>query len=112
MSNRQRIDELREERWRLQSRIDIIDKEVRQLTRADTFAEHSCTCVRANRDINVFDTRTVERARRNVVGIGGGFIADLVSADRDCKRCDGTGVPKAAEVEGAPVKSAIKWVGS
>jgi hypothetical protein len=51
---------------------------------------HSCDCVRVNQDLGVYDTGTQERLGRAPLGIG--LVSEILSADKDCQVCKGTGV--------------------
>ncbi|KKL52098.1 hypothetical protein LCGC14_2288910 [marine sediment metagenome] len=93
------LDELRKERRGLQSRVaellgevGEIDQKLKPLEREESRAEHPCSCVRLNSDIGVNDMGVAEAMRRRTFGIG--LVAELLSADRDCLECAGTGVPK------------------
>lgn len=87
-----RISVLWEERSTLMSRVDIIDKERRRLLMTQSRQDHSCKCVRLNSEIGVFNMSDTEARRRATFGAG--FVQELLSADRDCLSCDGTGVPQ------------------
>lgn len=89
------LDELREERRVLMSRINQISKKVDRLEQEKSRAEHPCSCVRLNREIDVGDMGSAEANRRRTFGLG--FVGELLSADLDCSKCAGTGVPREEE---------------
>lgn len=91
---RRQIDGLRKERRKLQERTNEIDETLSTLELAESQASHPCSCVRLNRDIDVVTSADVQNRRREVFGLG--VVADLLSADLDCPKCGGTGVPKEA----------------
>ncbi len=93
------LEELREERQGLQSRVaellrevGEIDQKLKPLELEESHAEHPCSCVRLNSDIGVNDMGAVGAKRRRSFGLG--LVAELLSADLDCSKCGGTGVPK------------------
>lgn len=93
MSNRKRIDELWAQRQELYRQIGLLDKERKRLEDDDLKAEHPCQCVRLNRDIGVHDMGELARKQRQTLEAGG-LVSEGYSADRNCARCGGTGMPK------------------
>ena len=100
------LDELRAKRRDLQSRVaellgevGEIDQKLKPLELEESRADHPCSCVRLNSDIGVNDMGDVEAKRRRsfVAGHATNLVAELLSADRDCPKCAGTGVPKSAK---------------
>lgn len=89
---RRRIDELESHRRDLHRQLDVNVDEINRLWLEDSREEHPCTCVRLNKDIGVIDMHSSVIRRRCTFGIG--LVAELISADRDCALCHGTGVPK------------------
>lgn len=93
MSNRKRINELWAQRQELYRQISLLNKERKRLEDDDLKAEHPCQCVRLNRDIGVYDMAEQARKQRQFIEPGG-LVSEGYSADRNCARCRGTGVPK------------------
>ena len=96
------LDELRAKRRDLQSQVaellgevGEVDQKLKPLEQEESRAEHPCSCVRLNSDIGVNDMGDAEESRRRTFGLG--LVAELLSADRDCPKCEGTGVPKVEE---------------
>lgn len=65
--------------------------ERRKLELEQNREDHPCQCVKLNKDIEVFDMQ--EQERRGRVPLGLGFVADCLTAIKDCHVCNGTGVP-------------------
>lgn len=97
LEGRQRIDELWAKRQALHRELDAVIGEENALWLEESRKDHQCSCVRLNKDIEVFDMGDVEKRKRRTFGIGP--VAELISADEDCALCGGSGKP----VEGAPV---------
>lgn len=97
------LEELRAKRRDLQDRVaellgevGEIDQKLKPLELEESRADHPCSCVRLNSDMGVNDMGAAEGMRRRSFGLG--LVAELLSADRDCLKCGGTGVPKEGEV--------------
>ncbi len=93
------LEKLRAKRRGLQSRVaellgevGKIDQKLKPLEQEESRAEHPCSCVRLNREIGVDNMGSAEENRRRTFGLG--LVVELLSADRDCPKCAGTGVPK------------------
>jgi hypothetical protein len=70
------INELSEEREGLLDRVSVIDKELRRLELEKGHEEHPCSCVRLNRDIEVYDIADADRKHRRTLGLG--FVSELL----------------------------------
>lgn len=93
MSDRkERIRQLRAEAQDLREKSDKLYTEIHKLDLEQRKEEHPCSCVKLNRDIEVFDMQEQERRGRAALSCGG-FVADTLSARRDCTICNGSGVP-------------------
>ena len=75
------LGELREELLRERR---VLDLEQRK-------EDHPCSCVKLNGDIEIYDMQEQERRGRNPLGLG--FVADCLTALKNCPVCNGTGVP-------------------
>ena len=80
----------------LRARIQKLDEESAQLKvelqaerMREARARFSCTCVRLNMDIGIYNMIDQEKARRD----GLGLVSETLSADRACRICCGKGVP-------------------
>lgn len=88
----QRIADLGEQRQKLLREVDAINEASRLLWLEDSREDHPCSCVRLNREIGVHDMSDTENRYRRTFGIG--LVAELLSADKECPLCRGTGVPE------------------
>ena len=93
-TKRNRLREIISESDKLQRQLDALNKEARDVRLAMAKDEYSCSCVKLNRDIEIYDG--AEQIRRGRKGLGCGLVADCLSARCDCKDCLGTGMPKPA----------------
>jgi hypothetical protein len=98
MSNLQeiRIRQINTELDRLDKERFALLKEKNDLLLARSKTQHSCSCVRLNRDINI--TNIGDQIRANRRGLGLGLVAETLSADCGCPFCKGTGIPQNGEV--------------
>jgi len=87
-----RLQEIRSQREKLQSQINTLDKEYSELYLAEERDSYPCSCVKLNRDIEVFDMQEQSRRNRKPVSYHT-FVADSLSARTDCETCEGTGIP-------------------
>ncbi len=94
-----KLEELRAKRRDLQNQVaellgevGELDQKLKPLEQEESRAEHPCSCVRLNREIGVDNMGSAEENRRRTFGLG--LVVELLSADRDCLECAGTGVPK------------------
>ena len=87
-----RIQQLRAEAQDLREKSDKLYAEIKSLDLEQRKEDHPCTCVKLNGDVEVFDMQEQERRGRNPLSCGG-FVADTLSARKDCTVCNGTGVP-------------------
>jgi len=90
---KERIRELRQQVDQLNKKKNELFDEIVRLDLEERKEEYSCLCVRLNRDIDVFDMAEQEHKHRNPLSVGG-FVADTLSARKDCTTCQGTGKPK------------------
>lgn len=89
---KERLQRLRFERDELQDKANAIGREIAKLDLEERKEAHPCPCVRLNRDIEIFDMQEQSRRGRNPLSAGG-FVADCLTARKDCQTCNGTGVP-------------------
>jgi hypothetical protein len=87
-----RIQQLRAEADKLRKKSDELYGEIKLLSLEQSKEEHPCTCVKLNRDIEVFDMQEQERRGRVPLSMGG-FVMDNLSAIKNCRECNGTGKP-------------------
>lgn len=87
-----RIQQAQAERQQLQSKVDALSKEIAELRLAEERDEHPCSCVKLNRDVEIYDMGEQARRGREPLSCGG-FVADTLSARKDCEYCQGTGKP-------------------
>lgn len=87
-----RIQELRSKADKLRKELDELHTEIKKLDMEQRKEDHPCTCVKLNGDVEIYDMGEQERRGRNPLSIGS-FVADTLSARRDCTICNGTGVP-------------------
>lgn len=87
-----RIQQAQAERQQLQSKVDALSKEIAELRLAEEKDEHPCSCVKLNKDVEIYDMGEQERRGRNPLSCGG-FVADTLTARKDCEYCHGTGKP-------------------
>jgi hypothetical protein len=93
MTNRRdRIRQLRDQ-------VSVLDKqrnekltEIHKLELEQRKEEHPCSCVKLNRDVEIYDMQEQERRGRNPLSVGG-FVADTLTALKGCRECKGTGKP-------------------
>ncbi len=88
-----RLQQLRAEVAQLRKIQDELQTEIQKLDLEQRKEEHPCACVKLNKDVEIFDMQEQERRGRNPLGAGG-FVADTLSARKDCTTCKGTGVPE------------------
>lgn len=55
------------------------------------WATYTCTCVRLNKDLDIWDMSQQEEQGRRPLGFGS--VSDTLSADKNCPICHGTGIP-------------------
>jgi hypothetical protein len=91
-SRKNRLNEIRTEIRTLQTKIDILAEERTTLDLAQHRDDFPCSCVKLNRDVEIFDMHEQSRRKRNPLSCGG-FVADILSARQDCDTCLGTGIP-------------------
>jgi len=96
MDRKERINELKEESHKLLLQRDKVHDELSKLERDLSFENHPCTCVKLNRDIEIYNMGEQERRKRR--GIGFGLVAETLSALMFCPECEGTGIPKTCQV--------------
>lgn len=87
-----RIQELRSKADKLRKELDELHTEINKLDLEQRKEDHPCTCVKLNRDVEIYDMQEQERRGRNPLSCGG-FVADTLTARKDCTVCNGTGVP-------------------
>lgn len=86
-----RIQEIDAECARLQRSLDTLYAERKKLMMLGKREEYSCSCVRLNSEIGIFDMIEQEESNRN--GIGCGLVSETLSALKCCPNCSGTGKP-------------------
>lgn len=91
-ARRARIQQAQAERQQLQTKVDALSKEIAELRLAEERDEHPCSCVKLNRDVEIYDMGEQERRGRVPLSVGG-FVADTLTARKDCQECGGTGKP-------------------
>lgn len=87
-----RIQELRAKLYKLRKQSDDLFTEIAKLELEQRKEDHPCTCVKLNKDVEIYDMQEQERRGRNPLSVGG-FVADTLTARKDCTVCNGTGVP-------------------
>lgn len=90
-SKRARLRELNARDNHLMRQVHEVREERRKLQLEISREVHPCSCVRLNGEIQVYDMKEHERRRRETFGLG--LVAELLSADKDCPHCHGSGVP-------------------
>jgi hypothetical protein len=91
-SRQKRIQELRYKASQLREQSDTIYQEIAKLDMEQRKEDHPCTCVKLNGDIEIYDMQEQERRGRKPLSVGG-FVADTLTARKDCQECGGTGKP-------------------
>jgi hypothetical protein len=92
MNRNERMRELRVQARALQKKLDQVFKELTALKEEKEKETYPCSCVKRNRDIEVFDMAEQER-RKRVGLVAGGFVSESLSAREDCEVCCGSGIP-------------------
>lgn len=87
-----RIQELRSKAANLRRESDTLYTEIAKLDLEQRKEDHPCTCVKLNGDIEIYDMQEQERRGRKPLSCGG-FVADTLTARKDCDTCKGTGIP-------------------
>lgn len=87
-----RMQELRSKADKLRKELDELHTEIGKLDLEQRKEEHPCSCVRLNGDIEIYDMQEQERRGRTPLSCGG-FVADTLTARKDCQECGGTGKP-------------------
>jgi len=88
----ERLETIRVIIQRLQGEINELVAERKKLELEEAKQNHTCSCVKLNRDIEIYDM--VEQERRGRRGLQlGGLVAETLSARKDCRTCGGTGKP-------------------
>lgn len=87
-----RIQELRAQADKLRKQSDKLYAEIAKLDLEQRKEDHPCACVKLNRDVEIYDMGEQERRGRNPLSLGG-FVADTLTARKDCTVCMGTGKP-------------------
>jgi len=87
-----RIQELRAQADKLRKQSDELYTEIAKLDLEQRREDHPCACVKLNRDVEIYDMGEQERRGRNPLSCGG-FVADTLTARKDCTVCKGTGIP-------------------
>jgi hypothetical protein len=90
-TRRDRIREINKECEDLNHLMIKLNKERDSLLMEQSKEDHSCTCVKLNRDIEIYDMGEQERRGRR--GLGFGMVSDTLSCRKDCTTCKGTGIP-------------------
>ena len=86
---RARINDLQTERRALTVKINGLNEELKQLNLEDEKEDYPCSCVRLNRDIEIYDMQEQTRRGRNPLGLG--MVSECLSARVECPTCKGTG---------------------
>ena len=86
------IARLREERDGLNKRVYALNESIKELQLLEDKEQHSCSCVKLNRDIEIYDMQEQERRGRNPLGLG--LVSETLTARKDCPTCKGTGKPQ------------------
>ena len=84
-----RIRELRVERTDCNRKINYLDQEIYYLQLAEDKEHYTCSCVKVNKNIGVFDS--VDQVRANRSGLTTGYVSNSLSAKKDCPLCNGFG---------------------
>jgi len=87
----ERLETIRVIIHRLQCEISELVVERNKLELEEARASHTCSCVKLNGDIEIYDM--VEQERRGRRGLQLGTVAETLSARKDCRTCGGTGKP-------------------
>lgn len=90
-SKKSKLRELNDHDFRLMRQLDEVRKESRELKLEICREEHPCECVKLNRDIEIYDMTELIHRNRECFGLG--FVAELLSARKDCQLCHGSGIP-------------------
>lgn len=94
MTQRQaRLQELRAKARSFTEQLNEINTEIAKLDLEQRKEEHPCTCVKLNSDVEIYDMQEQERRGRNPLSCGG-WVANTLSARKDCLTCKGTGKPQ------------------
>lgn len=82
----------------LRERLAEVDKEalflretIHKALMAEAREKFTCPCVRLNSDLGI--GTCAQQAEKHRVGLQLGYVADTLSALKDCPLCDGTGEP-------------------
>lgn len=76
----------------LQTELDELRRQRVALDLEVSREDHPCSCVKLNKDIEIYDT--MEQERRGRVGLSlGGWVSETLSARKDCEYCKGKGIP-------------------
>lgn len=89
---KERIDTIRVIIRRLQAEVSELSSELHNLELEQKREEHPCSCVKLNKDVEIYDMQEQVRRGRNPLSVGG-FVADTLTARKDCDSCQGTGKP-------------------
>lgn len=83
------ITELRANRAFFNREINRVDSEIAVLQLAEDKEHYTCSCVKVNKEIGVFDS--VDQVRANRSGLTTGYVSESLSAKKDCQLCNGFG---------------------
>lgn len=95
-TRRERIQAIDRQAAALQTTLNLMHAQRRELELEEVREAHPCDCVKLNASIGIHDTG--EQARQGREGLSfGGWVSETLSALKDCPRCHGTGVPEDKE---------------
>lgn len=92
-NRKERLSKIRSEIDTTQRQLDKLHEERHTLEMEQKREDFPCTCVKLNKDVEIYDMNEQSRRGRNPLSCGG-FVADTLSAREDCGVCLGTGVPR------------------
>lgn len=81
---RDQVDKLHKQTYLLQDEIEAISLKI-------SWATYTCSCVRLNRDLGIWNMSLQEAHGRKALGFGS--VENTLSADRNCPICLGKGIP-------------------
>jgi hypothetical protein len=87
-----RISLLSAEIGSLQEKVYALQDERLALRLEQDKEDHPCTCVKLNKDIEIYDMMEQELRGREPLSLGS-FVCDLLTALKNCPVCRGTGIP-------------------
>jgi hypothetical protein len=84
-------NELRSQAEQLDRQLSSVRKQIGEVSRAIDWATYTCSCVRLNKDLNIWNTFLQEDHGRK--GLTTGVVEETLSADKNCPICHGLGIP-------------------